>query len=580
MQPLQRVHAPLAWLMTVWALALLALAVVTAQPSQPARAVSSTSTSMLGGPRGDVSGPPGTLLEGIGIQLIADRTAIRTTVYTNDAGQYRFPVLEAGSYTLRLARPMEFKPFVKKAVHIEGSVTLPDIPLERVSKTEFLPPTDDILSQLTGTEWMMNLPGTGEEKRVFTTSCLFGCHSLQQVFRNTYDERSWRLIYQRMIRSGSSPLIRDTVPTPTTLSRSGRLMLEEEEFMPKWLARVRGPESKLAPLHYLPRETGRATRVIVTEYELPRELTATHDVHGDSKGNIWFTTHRSAHTGVLDPRTGIVTEHRIPEKEKDTPGALPGQHRVFVDKNDVVWFWEGWDNYLTGLDAKTGKIKYRHSRGSPTSLNAPGGMGGPNFAMDDAGFVYQIYRDAESSPGTGGMVLKTDPHTGEIVNRFPLKKTGGTYDNMVSGDGRYWAGGLSYLDMKTGESWEPEVSPDLVIPARGAFDLENNAWIGGRGGMLIKHDAKTHRIQLYRPPIGPYETFYEAMPDKNGEIWAGGLHSGRFWRFNPKTQGWTGYMMPEPYAHDRRTWIDNSTNPVTVWFVDQAGYMVRIQPLD
>ena len=39
-------------------------------------------------------------------------------------------------------------------------------------------------------------------------------------------------------------------------------------------------------------------------------------------------------------------------------------------------------------------------------------------------------------------------------------------------------------------------------------------------------------------------------------------------------------MMPEPYAHDRRPWIDNSTNPVTVWYVDHNGYLVRIQPLE
>jgi streptogramin lyase len=51
-------------------------------------------------------------------------------------------------------------------------------------------------------------------------------------------------------------------------------------------------------------------------------------------------------------------------------------------------------------------------------------------------------------------------------------------------------------------------------------------------------------------------------------------------RFNPKTDQWTGYMMPEPYAHDRRPWIDNSTNPVTVWYVDHNGYLVRIQPLE
>jgi hypothetical protein len=38
-------------------------------------------------------------------------------------------------------------------------------------------------------------------------------------------------------------------------------------------------------------------------------------------------------------------------------------------------------------------------------------------------------------------------------------------------------------------------------------------------------------------------------------------------------------VLPEPFAYDRRTWIDNSTNPVTVWYVDYNGYIVRIQPL-
>jgi streptogramin lyase len=196
--------------------------------------------------------------------------------------------------------------------------------------------------------------------------------------------------------------------------------------------------------------------------------------------------------------------------------------------------------------------------------------------MDTAGFVYQTNR---------GAVIKSDSKTGELVQRYPLKKIQGTYDSMVTPDGRYWAGGtttsniVGLLDMKTGQAWEVETPTLQSNPARGGFDPEGNAWIGGRGGALIKMDGKTHRVTEYYPPVA-YETFYEAMPDKNGEIWAGGLQSGRFWRFNPKTERWTAYMMPEPYAHDRRTWIDNSTTPVTVWYVDHNGYMVRIQPLD
>jgi virginiamycin B lyase len=63
-----------------------------------------------------------------------------------------------------------------------------------------------------------------------------------------------------------------------------------------------------------------------------------HDVAGDSKGNIWFSSHKTAYVGQLDPRTGIVKEYKVPM----TPGAMPGTHRVAVDKNDIVWFSENW----------------------------------------------------------------------------------------------------------------------------------------------------------------------------------------------------------------------------------------------
>ncbi len=119
----------------------------------------------------------------------------------------------------------------------------------------------------------------------------------------------------------------------------------------------------------------------------------------------------------------------------------------------------------------------------------------------------------------------------------------------------------------------------LSSPAKGAFGFDGMAWFGGRGGQLIEIDPKTGRSREFFPPT-PYVTFYEAMPDKNGEIWAGAQHGGQFVRFNPQTEHWVEYMLPEPFGHNRRTWVDHSTNPVTVWYADHNGYMVRIQPLD
>lgn len=521
--------------------------------------------SLRGGAWGVVHSPDGMPLEGIGIQLISAKTNIRTTVYSDDSGRYEFPPLEAGSYTLRVTRPLEFKPYLRDAVRIRSADHLDDIVLTKLVQgastlASYLPPTADIVPQLTGVEWMLNLPGTAQEKHMFTMSCGFGCHSYQQIFRGRYDTASWRLIVERMTRGGGSPLIRQQEnPSTEAVGRSG---LPYEQIVSEWLGRVRGPDATDPPIHPLPRPRGAATRVVITEYELPRTLLAPHDVHGDSKGNIWYTPHRAPYLGMLDPRSGTVTEYHVP----DVPGVLAGTHRIWVDERDIVYASENWRQNLVRLDPKTNEFKVFHIEGAQP--NAPGFS---NFAYDPQGFLYETTRDNAN-------VIKIDRDTGTIVRTYPIM-TGDAYDNIVSKDGRFWAGGLGLLDLRTGENWPMRTRTVVTSPARGGFDNEGNAWFGGRGGMILKYDTKTKKVTEYNPPI-PYVTFYEVMPDRNGEIWAAALHSGRFLRFNPRTERWIDYMLPEPYSHDRRTWIDNSTTPVTVWYVDHNGYVVRLQPLE
>src|SRR5262245_52055045 len=52
---------------------------------------------MLGGPSGVVKSSKGDLLEGMMVQLIAHKTAMRTTVYSDADGRYEFPKLAAGT---------------------------------------------------------------------------------------------------------------------------------------------------------------------------------------------------------------------------------------------------------------------------------------------------------------------------------------------------------------------------------------------------------------------------------------------------------------------------------------------------
>jgi virginiamycin B lyase len=533
-------------------------------------------SGLSGGARGVVRIASGDSPEGVGIQLVAPN-GVRTTVYTNEEGRYEFPKMQTGAYTLWIPTPLMFKPYRRDSVEIDGAAKLDDIVLERVSKTDALPSTPEIETQLSGAELLWNLPGTAEEKATFQKNCS-ACHSWQQVFRNRYDERSWALIVDRMTQySGTSLVIRIKGTTTTgggsnSVSRADGTSNDEVNTITKWLARVRGPEMKDAPLRVFPRPRGAATRVVVTEYELPQELLALHDVQGDSKGNMWFSSHKTQTVGQLDPRTGIVKEYTIPL----TPGAMPGTHAVKVDKNDIVWFSENWGHNLNKLDPQTGKITQVHIEDA-VPVNAPG-FG--NFAMTADGYVWDS-RDNN--------VRKIDPETGKVVQRYPLQVSF-SYDSLISDDGNYWGGGglpawgntVERLDLRTGQWLNQNTGAHMATAKRGGFDPYGNPWFGGGDGALVQLDTKTGRIAEHWPPTAPspLTDFYEAMPDKNGEVWAGVLHGRQMVRLNPRTAQWTVYQMPEPFAYDRRTYIDSSTHPVTVWYVDYNGYLVRVQPLE
>src|SRR5258706_1791403 len=143
-----------------------------------------------GGPQGMVKSAKGELLEGIMVQLIARKNAVRTTVYSNADGRYEFPALEAGTYALRIARPREFHPFVKEAVDIKGPTQLADIVLDYVTDQDTLPPLPEIMAQMTGSESLLSLSGTGPAKKMLAPHCNW-CQSYQQIFRNHYDTQGW-----------------------------------------------------------------------------------------------------------------------------------------------------------------------------------------------------------------------------------------------------------------------------------------------------------------------------------------------------------------------------------------------------
>ena len=70
------------------------------------------------------------------------------------------------------------------------------------------------------------------------------------------------------------------------------------------------------PLKTLPRPTGRSTRVIITEWDLPRATIEPHDVIVDKDGVAWYSNFGEQTFGKLDPKTGKHTECPWPSSRR------------------------------------------------------------------------------------------------------------------------------------------------------------------------------------------------------------------------------------------------------------------------
>ena len=256
---------------------------------------------------------------------------------------------------------------------------------------------------------------------------------------------------------------------------------------------------------------------------------------------------------------------------------MPGTHHAVIDKNGIAWISENWAHQLNRLDPKTGEVK-QVLIASKTPINAPS-FG--NFTLDAEGFVWDARADR---------VAKMDPETGKVVQEWPLQANS-SYDNTISYDGRYWGGSgpanwgntVEMLDIETGKMAEFE-------QRRSHDDRETRRVRSLRKYLVGRSGWRSDRAQCRRPPelkntcrrLPRIPTPISTKPcrTKTARCGPACCTAGRCFGSIPRPAVGAAYQMPEPYSYDRRTYIDASTHPVTVWYVDYNGYLVRVQPLD
>ena len=279
-------------------------------------------------PSGSVSSAKEPVMEGVLVTVKKEGSSISTTVATNDKGQYAFPAgrLEPGKYTVTI-RAVGYVLDGPKIVEIgAGADAKADIRLN---------PARNLASQLTNGEWLNSAHGATKDK-LLLNSCS-GCHTLQRIFQSSHDADEWKQVFARMdtYAQGSQPQRPQLLPTGGRGNREslgGDAMQATADYFAS--ISLNGPDAKEFDLKTDPRPKGKATRMIVTEYDLPRKTAMPHDVVVDRKGRVWYSDFGSLFIGEMDPKTGKATDYPLPEVRKGKPHSTLD---LQLDPNGNIW---------------------------------------------------------------------------------------------------------------------------------------------------------------------------------------------------------------------------------------------------
>ena len=110
------------------------------------------------------------------------------------------------------------------------------------------------------------------------------------------------------------------------------------------------------------------------------------------------------------------------------------------------------------------------------------------------------------------------------------------------------------------------------------MDSQDRLWFAEfRGNKIGMFDTKTEQFQEWTAPT-PWTNPYDAVLDKDGNAWTGGMSNDRVVRVNTKTGEVTEYLLPRT-TNIRRLNVDNSTNPPTFWVGNNLGAtIIKLEP--
>jgi streptogramin lyase len=521
--------------------------------------------------RGTVSSDREGRMEGVVVSAKQTGSTITVSVVSDAKGEYSFPAsrLRQGHYDLS-TRAVGYVLDSARSVDVaDGKAAAADLTLK---------PTGELADQLTNAEWIASAPGEESIKRLLL-NCT-DCHGVQRIFQSRHSAADFRKVFERM--AGYYPGASDLQPQRLVgAHRRPAVPAAAEQKFADYLASINLSESPKAPfeLKSFARPSGRATKVVITEYDLPRREIQPHDVIVDPDGMVWYSHFGEQFLSRLDPRTGKVTDFPIPVQKQGHP---KGTLDLEIDADGAIWVALMYQTGIARFDRATETFRIypipkewqqdatQQSHFSVAATKVDGKAWVKNtdrsqvMRLDlDSGQYENLgtFRNPKNDRPIGIYGIYADQQNNAYILEFPF-------------------GGIGKIDAGTGQIAFYETLTPNARARRGRVDHLNRLWFAEYGGNGIgMFDPKTEKITEWKLPL-PWEAPYDVVLDRHGEAWEVNETSDRVGRLDPETGAITEYLLPRS-SNFRRVFVDDRMRPATVWVGNNLGAaVIKIEPLD
>jgi len=243
-----------------------------------------------------------------------------------------------------------------------------------------------------------------------------------------------------------------------------------------------------------------------------------HDVAPAPDGQVWYTAQHQGALGILDPKTGKVTQVPL------GPDSAP--HGVILGPDRAAWITDGGQNAIVRYDAATKTVK---------AFPLPAAF--PNANLNTATFDR---KGVLWFTGQNGVYGRVDPASGK-VDAWKAPKGVGPYGITTTPNGEVWYASLAgdhiaKIDTVSGDALVIAPPRPGVGPRRIWSDSRNILWVSfWNTGEVGRYDPLNKVWRVWKMPDADNGAYAVFVDDKD-KVWLSDWNSNAILRFDPVTE--------------------------------------------